>query len=74
MSTVTISVPAELKQKMCLFPELNWSAVARKAIAERIAFLEKMDRQLAKSRLSEKDTIALGRKVKHSVSAKFGQG
>ncbi|MFH1586662.1 MAG: hypothetical protein ABID38_02300 [Candidatus Diapherotrites archaeon] len=71
MSTVTISVPDELKQKMAMFPEMNWSAVARKAIVERIRIMEKMDEQLSKSRLSEEDTLALGKKLKHEVSKKF---
>lgn len=73
MSTVTIAVPDELKQKMGMFPEMNWSAVARKAIVERIKLLERMDNQLSKSRLSEEETLALGRKVKSVVAKKFLQ-
>lgn len=73
MTTVTISVPEELKHKMVLFPEMNWSAVARKAIVERIKLLEKLNRELSKSKLSEADTLALGRKVTHNVSKKFMQ-
>ncbi len=71
MSNITVSVPNEIKEKMGLFPETNWSAVARKAIIERINLLQKMDKRLSKSKLSEEDTIALGRKVKSSVSKKF---
>lgn len=71
MATITLAVPEELKQKMALFPEMNWSAVARKAILERIRFLEEMNKKLAKSTLTEEDTIALGRKVKLAVSKKF---
>jgi len=71
LSNITVSVPAELKEKMNLFPESNWSAVARKAIVERIKLLEKMDKQLSKSKLSEEDTIALGRKVKKAISERF---
>ena len=74
MATVTISVPEELKNKMCSFPEMNWSAVARKAIVERITLLEKLNKELSKSTLSEEDTIALGRKVKSAVSKKFVKG
>lgn len=73
MATVTIAVPDDLKDKMTKFPELNWSAVARKAIAEKIQLLEQMDKQLSKSRLTEEDTIALGRKVKRAVSQKFSK-
>jgi len=71
LSNITVSVPNEIKEKMGLFPETNWSAVARKAIIERINLLQKMDKLLSKSKLSEEDTIALGRKVKSSVSKKF---
>lgn len=74
MSTVTLAVPEELKHKMALFPEMNWSAVARKAIVERIRFMEKMDKQLSGSKLSEEDTISLGKKVKHEVSKRFVRG
>ena len=71
MSTVTIAVPEEIKEKMIEFPEMNWSAVARKAIVERIKFMEAMNKQLAKSQLTEEETISLGRKVKRAVSKKF---
>ena len=73
LSNITISVSDEIKEKMSLFPETNWSAVARKAIVERIKLLDRLDKELSKSRLSEEDTIALGRKVKTSVSKKFLQ-
>ena len=73
LSTVTISVSDELKNKMTAFPEVNWSAVARKAILERIKFLEKMDKLLAKSELTEEDAILLGAKVKAAVSKKFAK-
>ena len=71
MATVTISVPDELKEKMTLFPEMNWSAVARKAIAERVKLLEKIETQLSTSKLSEEETINLGRKIKKKVSDRF---
>ncbi len=71
MATVTVSVPPQLKQKMASFPETNWSAVARRAILERINVLEKMDQLLAKSQLTEKDAIELGRKVRHGVTKRF---
>ena len=71
MPTVTISVPDELKNKMTKFPEVNWSAVARKAILERVKFLEKMDKALEKSELTGEDAVLLGRKVKAAVSKKF---
>jgi hypothetical protein len=40
MTTLTLSVPQELKRKMELFIEINWSAVAREAFKQKIADLE----------------------------------
>ncbi|MBI4043656.1 MAG: hypothetical protein HY393_02515 [Candidatus Diapherotrites archaeon] len=71
MSTVTISVSDEMKAKMHQFPEMNWSAVARKAILERIRLMEKMDKLLSKSELTEADAISLGGKIKSNVSKRF---
>jgi uncharacterized protein (UPF0303 family) len=60
-----------MKAKMLKFPEMNWSAVARKAILERIQLMEKMNQKLSKSTLSEEDAISLGRKIKGRVAKKF---
>ncbi len=71
MATVTISVPDELKQRMEKIPEANWSAIARKAIVERLILLEELDKKLSKSKLTTKDTLLLGRKIKSISSKKF---
>ncbi|HZX19548.1 MAG TPA: hypothetical protein VFF13_00875 [archaeon] len=73
MHNVMVSVSSDLKKKMNSFPETNWSGVARKAFAERIKLLEKMDKLLSKSSLTEEETISLGRKVKRTVSQRFLQ-
>lgn len=68
MVNITLSVPEELKKKMDEFPEINWSEVARKSIRERVALLEKMNRLLSKSSLTEEDAVALGRQVRAAVA------
>ncbi|KUH34425.1 hypothetical protein APY94_01980 [Thermococcus celericrescens] len=40
MPTMTLSIPPELYRKMKKHPEIKWSEVARKAIAEYLSELE----------------------------------
>lgn len=70
MPNMTLAIPEELKRKMELFKEINWSEVARQAIQEKTAMLEKMNLLLSKSRLSEPDVIAYSAQVKKSVLKK----
>jgi hypothetical protein len=71
MPNVTVSVTDDLKREMEKLPEVNWSGVARKAIAQRIELLKKLDKLTASSTLTEEDTILLGRKVKAGMAKKF---
>lgn len=64
MVSLTLSIPRELKEEMTEFKYINWSEVARAAIAEKVRFLEKMDRLLAKSDLTEADAVKYGRLIK----------
>lgn len=41
LAKVTVRVPDELKQRMDDMEEVNWSAVVRKALENKIAFWEK---------------------------------
>jgi len=67
MANLTLAIPDDLKTKMKRFPEINWSEVARQAIAEKTRALEAMDRLLAKSALSEQQANAVGRQIKRRV-------
>jgi len=73
MVSVTLAVPKEMKVEMDRHPELNWSEIARQAIRQKIDLFKKMDILLAKSRLTEKDALELGKKV-NSVAAKKYRG
>ncbi len=65
--SLTLSVPEELKQRMDKFPEINWSEVARQAINERTAVLERMNKLLSKSEFTEEDALKHGDIVKDKV-------
>lgn len=67
-------MPDEISEKMKQFPEVRWSEVARKAITERIASLEKfeeIEKIAAKSKFTQKDADELGEKVNRAVAKRF---
>ena len=67
MSSMTLAIPADLRAKMKLFPEINWSEVARQAILQKTRQLEQLNRLLSKSTLTERDTVEIGRQIKQRV-------
>lgn len=68
MTTLTLSVPAELKQRMESFPEMNWSEVARQAFLQKIEDLDFLRNFKEKSKLTETDALRLGKEVSKVVS------
>ena len=71
MPSLTLSIPEDLKREMDAHPIINWSEVARGAIRDRLESLKILNSIAAKSRLTEKDAIELGRKIKHSQAARL---
>jgi hypothetical protein len=67
MPTITLSVPEDLKKQMDESKEINWSQVARTAIQEKVAQLKILKAISAKSKLTEKDALELGRKINKSL-------
>ena len=68
MVNVTLSLPAELKQKMDSFEEINWSAVAREAFDEKLKDMELIKKFKAKSSMTEEDALRLGKEVSRALS------
>jgi hypothetical protein len=71
MTTMTLAVPNELKEKMETFPEINWSEVARQAFSYKIEDMEFLRKFKQKSKLTEEDALRLGKKVSKAVSNKL---
>ena len=71
MVSITLSVPQEMKEEMEKFPEINWSAVAREAIQNRMVLLQKFRAFSAQSSLTEQDAIRLGRQVNKELSKRY---
>lgn len=74
---VTLVVPDEMKKGMDELPDINWSAVCREAIRARMLEMSLLrSRELrmtllrllaSKSKLTEKDAMELGEKVKEGM-------
>lgn len=63
MVSVTLSVAEDVKQDMDSFPEINWSAVAREAIQQRLIMLHKFREFTKNSTLTEEDALRFGAEV-----------
>ena len=63
MVSITLAVPASLKQEMDIFPEMNWSAVAREAIKRKIIMLEKFREFTKNSTMTEEEALKLGKEI-----------
>jgi hypothetical protein len=74
MPTITLSVPEDLKKDMDESREINWSEVARTAIKEKIAQLRILKQIAAKSKLTDKDALELGRKINKSLHERYVAG
>ncbi|MBW2975013.1 hypothetical protein KY366_04820 [Candidatus Woesearchaeota archaeon] len=73
MPTITLSVPEELKRDMDQSREINWSEVARAAIKSKVAQLRILKAISAKSKLTEKDALELGRKINKSLHQRYSK-
>lgn len=71
MTTMTLAVPNELKQKMDSFPEMNWSEVARQAFMQKLEDMEFLRKFKEKSTFTKADTLRLGKEVSRAVSDKL---
>ena len=73
MSSMTLSIPEDMKKKMEGFAWLNWSELAREAFAKRMKQLEvlaKFEKDFQDSKLTDEDCIKLGRELKKAMLEK----
>ena len=74
MVSITLSVPAEVKQKMEQFPEMNWSGFVRASIISKVKQLSWKEEMLKKLELeTEFDAKALeiGDKIKEGMWKRY---
>ncbi|MFC1682371.1 hypothetical protein ACFL0X_02020 [Nanoarchaeota archaeon] len=73
MSIITLSIPEEMKKEMNNSKEMNWSEVARAAIKVKLAQLKILKAITAKSELTEKDALEIGRKINKSLHERLSK-
>ena len=71
MVSMTLAIPKDLKKEMELYPEINWSAVAREAIKRKLQVLQEMNKILSKSKLTEEDALYFGKKISKKAAKRF---
>lgn len=67
MPSLTLAITVDLQAKMRQFPEMNWSEVARQAIAEKTRILEQLQRVFSKSAITEEDAVKIGKQIKKNI-------
>jgi hypothetical protein len=71
MVSITLAVPSETKREMDSFPEMNWSAVAREAIKQKLLVLENFKEFTKNSTLTQEDALRMGAEVNKKVSKRY---
>ncbi len=74
MTTMTLAIPIELKQRLEGFPEINWSEVARQAFMQKIKDLEFLKEFKQESEMTEEEALRLGKQVRKNIAKKFREG
>jgi hypothetical protein len=71
MTNMTLAIPEELMKRMRKFQEIKWSEIARRAIEQRTAELEMIEKIASKSKLTQKDADEIARKIKVRANQRF---
>ena len=64
MPNMTLSIPSDLHSIVKQHNEINWSEIARRAMAVQAKKLQLMDKLVGKSQFTEKDIDELDHKIK----------
>lgn len=74
MVSMTLAIPDDMKKDMDGFPEINWSAVAREAIKQKLILLQKFREFTKDSTLTDEDALRLGREVNKGLAKRYKKG
>jgi hypothetical protein len=70
MPNMTFAVPDDLHRELRRHKEIRWAEVARRAFVREINRLHIYDRVLQASRLTEDDSVQLGREIRRRSNRK----
>lgn len=72
MTNITLTIPEDLKEELQKHPEVNWSAVTRKAMQEHLTKLHIAEAIASKSKLTGKDVEELDKLIKKGIAKQHG--
>lgn len=67
MTNMTLLIPEDLHELMRKHSEVKWTQVARNAIRQKAQQLEVLDKLLKGSKLTEKDSEILGKRLRKNI-------
>jgi len=73
MVNMTITIPKEMKNDLDLFPEINWSEVARQAFRSKVEDMKFLMEFKKNSTMTEEDALRLGKKVNRSLHKRYSE-
>ena len=71
MGELKVVMPEELMHRIAEFPDVDWSATARRAISKKARQLAFLKYFASESELTEEDALELGKKVNEAVSRRY---
>ena len=71
MPNITLALPDDLHRRMRRHPEVKWSEVVRRILAEKILALEAMDRLAAGSVLTPEDLKEFDHVLKEALLRRY---
>ena len=71
MVTMTLAVSKELKERMDIFKEMNWSEIARQSFERKLLFLEALKNAEPESAEEIAFAVKLGKKVNKGIYKKY---
>jgi hypothetical protein len=71
MVNMTLAIPEDLHEIMKKHTDIKWSEVARRALRDYAEKLDKLDRMLHDSKLTDEDVDQIDHKIKKSMAKKY---
>jgi len=64
-----LAIPGDLEERAERYPEVNWSVVVRRAVAQKLDRLEFLKHFASESELTEEEAVEQGKKVNKRLAS-----
>ena len=72
MASINIPISEDLKRVIDKYIEIEWTKIAEEALWDHARKLELMDKLTKDSKLTEKDALEIGNKIKIEIAKRHG--